>query len=159
MKDHKSESVRVIIALGSNIGDRGTYISKAQEKISKRVGKIIKASKLIETEAYGYTQQDDFLNMVIEVETKLSPMNLLKELMCIEKELGRVRTIHWGPRTLDLDIIYYGQEVIDEEDLKIPHPELYNRDFVLGPLEEIEPDLIDPVKNKSVRVLLEELKK
>lgn len=148
-----------IIALGSNMGDRSEYLKEAQEKISQRVGQITRKSKILETEAYGYTEQRDFLNMVISVETELEPDELLNTLLQIEVKLGRVRTIHWGPRTLDLDIIYYGDRIIDTEKLKIPHPDLHNREFVLKPIAEICPEFHDPLRNKTVTELLLELRK
>ncbi|HHX69495.1 MAG: 2-amino-4-hydroxy-6-hydroxymethyldihydropteridine diphosphokinase [Miniphocaeibacter sp.] len=145
------------IALGSNMGDRNKYLEDAITLINKRVGNVLKRSSILETEPYGYTDQDNFLNMAIKVETELSPRDLLKELLQIEAELERVRLITWGPRTIDLDIIYYDNEIIDEADLKIPHIDLYNRDFVLKPIVEIDENFIDPRKNKKVRELLEEL--
>ncbi|WP_100065029.1 2-amino-4-hydroxy-6-hydroxymethyldihydropteridine diphosphokinase [Miniphocaeibacter massiliensis] len=146
------------IALGSNIGERKKYIKSALDLISKRVGKILKESSVIETEPYGYTEQENFLNLVIKVETDLSPRELLNELMDIERELDRVRKITWGPRTIDLDIIYYEDKIVDEVDLHIPHIDIYNRNFVLGPLVEIEEEFVDPRKMKSVKSLLNELK-
>lgn len=145
------------IALGSNMGDRNKYLEDAITLINKRVGNVLKRSSILETEPYGYTDQDNFLNMAIKVDTELSPRDLLKELLQIEAELERVRLITWGPRTIDLDIIYYDNEIIDEDDLKIPHIDLYNRDFVLKPIVEIDENFIDPRKNKKVRELLEEL--
>lgn len=145
------------IALGSNMGDRNKYLEDAITLINKRVGNVLKRSSILETEPYGYTDQDNFLNMAIKVDTELSPRDLLKELLQIEAELERVRLITWGPRTIDLDIIYYDNEIIDEADLKIPHIDLYNRDFVLKPIVEIDENFIDPRKNKKVRELLEEL--
>lgn len=146
------------IALGSNIGEREKYVRLALEEIEERVGSILKKSSVIETEPYGYLDQEDFLNMVIKVDTRLKPYELLEELLAIEKDLDRVRTINWGPRTIDLDIIYYEDLIIDEENLSIPHIDLYNRDFVLEPLVEIEENFLDPRKNKTVKELLIELK-
>lgn len=150
--------MRCMIALGSNIGDRESYLASALEKVSERVGDIIKRSSVIETRAYGFTEQDDFLNMVIEVETGLKPDRLLDTLLAIETGLGRVRTKHWGPRTIDLDIIYLENEIIDTERLKVPHPDLHNRDFVLVPLSEIAPDFKDPVRGVSVADMLKALR-
>ncbi|QQK07235.1 2-amino-4-hydroxy-6-hydroxymethyldihydropteridine diphosphokinase [Miniphocaeibacter halophilus] len=147
------------IALGSNMGDRNKYLEDAIDLINKRVGRVLKRSSILETKPYGYTEQDNFLNMAIKIDTELSPRDLLKKLLQIEAELERVRLITWGPRTIDLDIIYYGNEIIDEDDLKIPHIDLYNRDFVLKPIVEIDRDFIDPRKNKKVSELLEELNK
>ncbi|MDL2310344.1 2-amino-4-hydroxy-6-hydroxymethyldihydropteridine diphosphokinase [Peptostreptococcaceae bacterium OttesenSCG-928-C18] len=149
----------VFIALGSNIGEREKYINLALEDINTKVGTILKQSSTIETKPYGYTDQEDFLNLVIKVDTELSPRKLLESLMSIEKDLDRVRLITWGPRTIDLDIIYYEDKVIEEEDLQIPHIDLYNRNFVLEPLVEIDENFIDPRKNKTVKELLDELNK
>ncbi|MDY2960190.1 MAG: 2-amino-4-hydroxy-6-hydroxymethyldihydropteridine diphosphokinase [Hornefia sp.] len=151
--------MRSIIALGSNMGDRLDYLNKAKKQISLRVGKITGESKILETKAYGYTEQGDFLNMAISVETKLQPEELLDTLLEIESELGRVRTIHWGPRTLDLDIIYYGDKIIKTERLKVPHPDLHNREFVLKPVSEICPEFFDPLRKKQVSELLLDLRK
>ena len=149
--------MRSIIAIGSNIGDRQGYIDRALEMIGERAGEITAASDIIETKAYGYEDQDDFLNMAIEIDTDLGPGELLACLNGIEAELDRTREIHWGPRTIDLDIIFYGDEIIDEEDLHIPHIDMYNRDFVLGPVAQIAHDLTDPRTGKTVDRLLEEL--
>lgn len=145
------------IALGSNMGDKENYLNKAIDLIEKRAGKVLKRSTILKTEPYGYTDQDEFLNMAIKIDTELTPRQLLETLLKIELELDRVRKITWGPRTIDLDIIYYGDEIVDEPDLQIPHIDLYNRDFVLEPVAEIDKNFIDPRKNKTVGVLLEEL--
>jgi 2-amino-4-hydroxy-6-hydroxymethyldihydropteridine diphosphokinase len=149
--------MKAIIALGSNMGDRLGYLNEAQVQIEKRVGSITARSGIVETEAYGYTDQDDFLNMAVEVDTKLEPHDMLHELLSIEAELDRVRLIHWGPRTIDLDVIYCEDRIIDDEELKVPHPDLHNRMFVLGPVAEIAPDLMDPLRQKTVKELLAEL--
>lgn len=153
----KQPATAAIIALGSNMGDREMYLRRAWEEIEGRAGHITKTSSIMETEAYGYTDQDNFLNMVLEIETGLSPHRLLAELLTIEAELGRVRTIHWGPRTIDLDIIYYGDQIIDDDDLRVPHPDLHNREFVLKPIAEIEPEWYDPKRQKTVGQMLDEL--
>ncbi len=145
------------IGMGSNIGERHLYIEKAMDLIEDRVGKILKKSSIIETKPYGYLEQNDFLNLVVKIDTKLNYRELLNELLSIEIELDRIRTITWGPRTIDLDIIYYEDKIIDEDDLQIPHIDLYNREFVLRPMVEIEEGLIDPKKNKTVKELLLEL--
>lgn len=151
------ETTRAVIGMGSNMGDRKGYLTKALEEIEKRAGVITGRSQIIETRAYGYTEQDDFLNMVASIETALTPHELLSVLQDIEHELGRVRTIHWGPRTIDLDILYYGDEIIDDNDLHVPHPDLYNREFVLRPLAELDENYIDPRKNQTIKQLFKEL--
>lgn len=149
---------RAVIALGSNMGDRQDYLNRALAEMESRAGHITKKSEILETKAYGYTEQDDFLNMAVEIETELAPLDLLDLLLTIEAELGRVRVIHWGPRTIDLDLIYYGNHVIDQERLKVPHPDLHNREFVLGPVAQLGEDRYDPLRQKTVGQLLSELK-
>ena len=150
--------MKAVIGIGTNMGDRGEYIRKALSELEKRAGRIVAQSSVIETKAYGYTDQDDFLNLAVSLETGLEPYELLDVLMAVEKNLDRVRLFRWGPRTIDLDIIFFGDRIIDRPDLHIPHIDLYNRDFVLGPVCEIEPDLTDPRTGKTVTKLLEELK-
>ena len=115
-------------------------------------------SNYIETEPYGPVEQDNFLNGCLEIETLYSPKELLKKVNQIEAEAGRTRDIHWGPRTLDIDIIFYGDEIVDEPDLKIPHVEMHKRLFVLEPLKQIAPYWIHPIFNRTVSQILEELK-
>nr|WP_262370095.1 2-amino-4-hydroxy-6-hydroxymethyldihydropteridine diphosphokinase [Dictyoglomus thermophilum] len=113
--------------------------------------RIIKKSSIIETEPYGFKEQGKFLNGVILIETDLDPFDLLNLLLNIEKEMGRERKIRWGPRNIDLDIIFYDDLVINTDNLKIPHPDAHNRTFVMGPLSEIDPDFVHPVLNKKVK--------
>lgn len=149
--------MKAIVAFGSNMGQRQKTIEDALKMMEERVGRILAVSEVIETEPYGYTEQDNFLNGAALLDTELSPRRLLEVLQGIEAELGRVRLIHWGPRTIDLDIIFYGDEIIDEEDLHIPHADFAQRTFVLGPICEIAPDTVDPRSGKTVRRLYEEL--
>lgn len=150
--------MKAIIALGSNMGDRRQYLENGIMEIDRRVGTVQRRSSIWETKAYGVTDQPDFLNMAISVETVMDPEALLHELLTIEKEQHRKRIIHWGPRTLDLDLIYYGNRIIHSDDLIVPHPDRCNRDFVLGPIAEIEPDFPDPEKGRTVSELLAALK-
>lgn len=147
------------IAFGSNMGDKEQYINTAIGTLKNSKGCIVeKVSDIISTKPYGGVEQEDFLNGVLCLKTYLSPNNLLKLLNKIEKDANRVREIHWGPRTLDLDIILYDNEIIDTEDLHIPHIDMQNRDFVLGPLYQIAPYVRHPILNKTVYQLLCDLK-
>lgn len=124
------------IGIGTNLGDRNQNIKTAIKKITK-FGKIIKKSSIYETDPIGYKNQGKFLNLVIEIETELNPEKLLKTLQKIEKRMGRTRTFKNGPRIIDLDILLYNDEKIDKPTLKIPHPRMRKRKFVLKPLSEI----------------------
>ncbi|MCC5426590.1 2-amino-4-hydroxy-6-hydroxymethyldihydropteridine diphosphokinase [Clostridium botulinum] len=146
------------VAFGSNIGEKENYIRKALEKIEERKMKIIKVSPIYETEPYGVLDQDSFLNGVVKIETNLTPEDLIGELLNIEKQLDRVRERRWGPRTIDLDIIFYDDLIINEKDLVIPHKDMENREFVLKPLCDIDENFIHPVLKKSVRELYDRLK-
>ncbi|MFN3699409.1 MAG: 2-amino-4-hydroxy-6-hydroxymethyldihydropteridine diphosphokinase [Dictyoglomus sp.] len=150
---------KVFIGLGSNLGDKRRNINTALEKLREKGISILKISSIIETEPYGYKEQDKFLNAVCLVETDFSPHQLLKVLLDIEREMGRVRTIKWGPRIIDLDIIFYDDLIIQEENLVIPHPDAHNRIFVMGPLLEIAPDFVHPVLKKTIKEIYIELTK
>jgi len=147
----------VFIALGSNVGDREVNIKTAIEKIRQRGIKVVKISDIIETEPYGYVDQPKFLNAVLQAETLLSPRELLNTLQEIEKEMGRERKIKWGPRNIDLDIIFYNGLIFNDEDLKIPHPDAHNRIFVIKPLAQIAEDFIHPVLKITVKEILKSL--
>lgn len=148
---------KVWIALGSNMGDGRKNLDEVVENMNKNGVKVEKISTYIETEPYGYTEQDNFVNAVCIAETELSPRELLKTLLAIELEMGRVRLIRWGPRIIDLDILFYEDLIIDEEDLKVPHIEIQKRSFVLEPMDEISPEKVHPVFKKTVHELLLEL--
>lgn len=142
------------ILLGSNIEDRRQYLEKAQERI-KDLGIIFQKSSVYETAAWGNENQPDFLNQVICLETSLRPVDLLRSLLKIEKEMGRKRLEKWGSRIIDLDILYFDAEVIEHEDLKIPHPYLHHRRFTLLPLCEIASDFLHPSLQKTNQELLD----
>lgn len=148
---------KVWIALGSNMGEGRKNLDLAIKMMNERRVLVEKVSTYIETEPYGYTEQDNFVNAVCIAETKLSPRELLEVLLKIELDMGRVRIIKWGPRIIDLDILFYEDLIIDEEDLKVPHIEIQKRSFVLEPVNEISPDKIHPVFKKTVHQLLLDL--
>ena len=134
MKENKA-----FIGIGTNIGDRRQNIENALAKISK-IAKIKKKSSIHETKPIGYKDQKDFLNMAIEIETDLPPTDLIIRLQEIEHKMGRIRNIKNGPRIIDLDILTYGNEIINEPNLVIPHPRMFEREFVMEPLKEITDD-------------------
>lgn len=145
------------LALGTNLGDRFHFLSKAIDSLEKRGIEVLAQSPVYETEAVGYTDQPDFLNMVVRVRTDLPPASLLREMLDIEQENGRVRDEKWGPRTLDLDILFYGKLVIKNSDLIVPHPLMQERAFVLLPLRDVAPDLVHPVLQLTIRELAEQV--
>lgn len=136
---------RVIIGLGSNLGKKRQNLRIARDEILNIPGvELMKLSSLYITSAWGKTDQEDFLNQVMSIATDLPAHDVLHRLQAIEIKMGRQRHEKWGPRSIDLDILMYGNEIIDSGDLKIPHPYMYQRLFVLIPLKEIEPDLVFP---------------
>ena len=145
------------IALGSNLGDKEANLRRALELLDERGVEVVKVSSFICTEPYGVTDQPQFLNAVCQVRTSLEPLALLHTLLGIEQEMGRVRLRHWGERNIDLDLLLYEDVVMDTPELKLPHPDMQNRDFVLLPLFEIAPELIHPVLRKNIRELKEKL--
>jgi 2-amino-4-hydroxy-6-hydroxymethyldihydropteridine diphosphokinase len=146
------------ISLGSNIGNRYDYLSKAIEYLNKHPKiQLVNTSSVYETDPVGYEDQDLFLNMVIEIQTEWSPLELLDFCLKVELELGRKREIVWGPRTIDLDILLYNQENIKSEKLIIPHPRMLERNFVMIPLSEIKPDIIIPNIEKPLDAWIKEL--
>ena len=144
----------VHIGIGSNLGNRRGNCLLAIELIEKKGIIVKKRSSLYETDPWGVKDQPLFLNMAIEVETDLSPLQLLLVLKDVERERGRVESYRWGPRVIDLDILLFGDIVENEDDLKIPHPLMHKRDFVLRPLNEIAPDAMHPLLKMSVHELL-----
>ena len=141
---------------GGNIGDRAEHLSKAKHTISKRCGEVLQESSIYETAAWGMEDQEPFLNQVLTLQTVLKPEELLQSILQIEEELGRQRQLKYGPRIIDIDILFFNDEVVDQKGLKIPHPQIQNRRFVLVPLNEIAPDKIHPVLQKPVSQLLTE---
>ena len=144
------------LGLGSNIGERIALIEKAVKEICKIPGlRLINSSSVYETDPWGKENQDDFLNSVIEIETDLSAENLLKELKHIEKMSGRINNSRWSEREIDIDLLFYGNEVLVNETINVPHRQIENRKFVLIPLAEIAPEFIHPVFKKTISELLE----
>lgn len=143
------------VALGSNLGDRQGNLNRAVELLQQHGVEVLKVSTFIETEPYGVTDQPCFLNGACMVKTELSPLELLRLLLSVEKEMGRVRLRHWGERNIDLDLLLYEGVIMDTEELRLPHPDMANRDFVMLPLAELAPSLIHPVLQKTMQELAE----
>lgn len=140
------------IALGTNMGERYNNLVDAVNLLKEETEiHLVKSSSIYETVPVGYTEQDDFLNMVISIRTTLSPYELLEVCLRIEKDLGRKREIKWGPRIIDLDILLYNQENIEAENLSVPHPRMHERAFVLAPLLEIDSSIILANQEKSLK--------
>lgn len=149
---------KAYIALGTNIEPRDFYLSEALNLLEAHESIAIqKRSSIYETDPVGYEDQDDFLNMVVEIQTLLEPIALLDAIQEMEDKLGRTREIRFGPRTIDLDILLFNQEVNKEADLELPHPRLHERAFVLVPLAEIASDEVVPNTGKTVQEHLDEL--
>ncbi|MBM6616077.1 2-amino-4-hydroxy-6-hydroxymethyldihydropteridine diphosphokinase [Bacillus suaedaesalsae] len=148
---------RAFIGLGSNIQDRLGFLRIAIQTLSEHPEiQVVNYSSIYDTDPVGYTDQDSFLNMVVEINTNLPPDELLKTILEVERQLGRKRELKWGPRTLDLDILMYNQENIEDEELIVPHPRMSERAFVMIPLMEIDPEL--SIKGVMIGHIVNELK-
>ncbi len=147
---------KAYLLLGSNEGDRHQWLQKALEAIGNDCGAIVLLSSIYETAAWGLEDQPPFLNLAVLINTNLAPEALLHCTQGIESALGRQRLVKWGQRTLDIDVLFYNNEVIRTDKLVVPHPFLQERRFVLEPLNEIAPEFIHPIFHKSIAVLLEE---
>ena len=149
---------RAYLGLGSNLGDKETYLNQAVEALDETRGcQVEKVSSYLVTEPYGGVEQDDFLNACLCLKTYLSPEELLRRLHEIEQDAHRERIIRWGPRTLDLDILLYDDLILETEELILPHMDMENREFVLKPLSEIAPNLRHPILHKTMRQLADQL--
>jgi 2-amino-4-hydroxy-6-hydroxymethyldihydropteridine diphosphokinase len=145
----------IFLLLGSNLGDRRKHLSTAASHINA-FATVLRKSSVYVTGAWGNNNQPDFLNQVIEVDTTLSPEALLQNTLGAEMKMGRDRIEKWGPRTIDIDILFFRENIVTLENLKVPHPEIQNRKFTLVPLRELAPDLVHPVLKKSISRLDDE---
>jgi len=144
------------LLIGGNLGNREENLSSAVSLLKEQCGPVIVSSSVYETAAWGNKNQPSFLNQALEITTKLSARQLIRRILKIEKQMGRVRKEKLGPRIIDIDILFYNEEIYDLRFLKIPHPEIQNRRFALEPLAEICPDKIHPVLKKTMTELLEQ---
>ncbi len=144
----------IYILTGSNLGNRLVNLNTAQNILTNKIGPMVKSSSIYETGAWGNNDQPDFYNQVHIIKTKLDPPTVMKKILKIEEKMGRVRTIKNAARIIDIDILFYNDEIINEPSLIIPHPEIPNRRFVLKPLNEISPSLVHPGLNKTIKELL-----
>ena len=143
--------MKAFVGLGSNLGDREAQIRVALDELARLPGtRVARASSLYDSEPVGEVEQPNFLNAVAQLDTELTARQLLWNLLLVERRLGRVRSARWGPRTIDLDLLLYGDLVVEEPDFQVPHPELTRRSFVLVPLVEIDPLLVHPVSGHTV---------
>jgi 2-amino-4-hydroxy-6-hydroxymethyldihydropteridine diphosphokinase len=149
---------KVFLLIGGNMGNRLQNLHQAVSLLSAACGPVVQQSAMYETAAWGKTDQAAFLNQALLLTTSLSARELIATILSVEEEMGRQRTEKFGPRLIDIDMIFYNDDVIDEANLTIPHPELQNRRFVLVPLNEIAPSFVHPVLHKTVAELLKECK-
>ena len=145
----------VYLSIGSNIGDRARNLRAALDRLAAPDLRVMRTSPAYETEPVEYTAQRWFLNLVVEAGTELLPMQLLLRIGRVERALGRVRTVPKGPRTIDLDILFYGRSIVRSAKLEIPHPRMAERRFVLAPMADLAPDLRHPVTGKTIREMLD----
>ena len=144
------------LLIGSNLGDKTTYLKNAGSYIQQQCGQIVKQSSFYETEPWGFTEQPSFLNQALCIQTELAPAELMHTLLQIESKMGRTRELKMGPRIIDLDILQIDQQIVDTPLLQLPHPAMHLRRFALIPMEEIAPQLMHPQFNKTIAQLLAE---
>ena len=144
----------IYLLLGSNMGNNEQQLLDAMSHISQQIGKVTDKSSLYATAAWGNTNQPDFLNQVVMVQSELAAVPLLEKILFIEKMMGRVRTTKNAPRVIDIDILFFDKEIISTANLTVPHPEIENRRFVLIPLNELSPDFVHPISGSTVNTLL-----
>lgn len=149
---------KVFLLIGGNMGDRLQNLHQAIDLLAAACGPVLQQSAVYETAAWGKTDQAAFLNQALLLETSLSAQELITAVLLVEERMGRHRTEKFGPRVIDIDIMFYNNEVIDEPHLTIPHPQMQNRRFALVPLNELAPNFVHPVFNKTIEVLLLECK-
>ena len=147
---------QIYLLLGSNLGDPVNNLESACERINRHIGTIMRRSSYYKTAPWGITNQPVFYNLVIQIASPSPSTKLLHDIQRIEIEMGRVREIKWGPRVIDIDILFYGNHTIDSTELIIPHPGIPDRRFTLTPLAELSPGFIHPILKKSIQTLLEE---
>ena len=150
--------INVFLLLGSNLGDRNLFLQKAVQHIEHNIAPVITVSAVYETQSWGKTDLPDYLNQVVKIKTDLPAQQVLHRILAIELLMGRKREEKWGSRIIDIDILFYGDHIINESALVVPHPELHNRRFTLEPLVELAPDFVHPVLKKSILDLKKELK-
>ena len=146
----------IFLLLGSNQGHPSAMLAEAAERIGKETGRIVARSDVYRSAAWGMQDQPDFYNQVLQTESPLDADDLLKKLLAIERAMGRVRAEKWGPRIIDIDILFYGEQVVNTSSLTVPHPGIADRKFTLLPLSQIAPDLVHPVLKKTIATLLRE---
>lgn len=149
---------KIYLLLGSNQQQPAKQLEHAEKKVDKLIGKVIRKSKIYQTEAWGNVSQPDFLNRVLVVQTTLKATSVLQTILQIEQSMGRIRTKRYAPRVIDIDILFFDKEIIHQSNLKVPHPLLAERNFVLVPLNELSPQFIHPEKNESVHELMKKCK-
>lgn len=146
----------IFLLLGSNQGDAALNLATARKNIGKKAGVVVAASALYRSAAWGLEDQPDFINQVVQISSEYTPEILLEKILSIEMDMGRKRVRKWGPRLIDIDLLFYGNEVVNTSALQLPHPGIPQRKFTLVPLAELAPDFIHPTLKKTIATLLEE---